>query len=85
MDLFDILIALVVVGGAVALYFVYRKPNKVTHEGQAYRRQKDGSFLDAQGNVVRDPALGATLTGLHAESMSARDARLRKESDWEPD
>ena len=81
MDVFDWLIGLVVAGGAAALWFLYRKPGKVTHEGRTYRRARDGSFRDAAGAPVTDPALVAALQAEHGRLMKARDARIAQASD----
>ena len=81
MDFFDLLIVLVIAGGAAALWFLYRKPNAVTHEGRTYRRARDGSFRDAAGAPVTDPALLAALAAEHDRLMKARDARIAQASD----
>jgi hypothetical protein len=81
MDLFDWLIVLVVAGGAAALWFLYRNPNTVTHEGRTYRRTRDGRFRDAAGAPVTDLALVAALQAEHDRLMKARDARIAQASD----
>ena len=81
MDVIDLLIVLVIAGGALALWFLYRKPGKVTYQGQAYLRRKDGSFRDSSGAAVSDPALTAALSGEYDRLTQAREKRIAQASD----
>lgn len=80
MDLFDFGMLLIVVGGVVAIWLVYRKPKTVTHGGLNYRRRRDGSFTDDAGRPVTDPALASALAAEYANLMKKRDERLRSAS-----
>jgi len=81
MDLFDFGMLLIVVGGGVAIWLVYRKPKTVTtHGGLTYRRRRDGSFSDDAGRAVTDPALSSALAAEYAKVMKERDERLRSAS-----
>ena len=81
MDVFDWLIVLVVAAGVAALWFLYRKPGKVAHEGRTYRPTRDGGFRDAAGAPVTDPVLVAALQAEHDRLMEARQARIAQASD----
>ena len=80
MDLFDFGMLLIVVGGGVAIWLVYRKPKTVTHGGLTYRRRRDGGFSDDAGRPVTDPALTSALAAEYAKVMKERDERLRSAS-----
>jgi hypothetical protein len=80
MDLFDIRMLLIVVGGVVAIWLVYRKPKTVTHGGLTYRHGRDGGSSDDAGRAVTDPALASALAAEYAKVMKQRDERLRSAS-----
>jgi hypothetical protein len=80
MDWFNIGMLLIVVGGVVAIWLVYRKPKTLTHGGLTYRRRRDGSFADEAGRAVTDPALASALAAEYAKTMQDRDERLRSTS-----
>jgi hypothetical protein len=80
MDWFDIGMLLIVGGGVVAIWLVYRKPKTLTHGGLTYRRRRDGSFADEAGRPVSDPALASALAAEYAKTMQERDERLRSAS-----
>ena len=80
MDLFDFGMLLIVVGGGVAIWLVYRKPKTVTHGGLTYRRRRDGGFSDDARRPVTDPALTSALAAEYAKVMKERDERLRSAS-----
>jgi hypothetical protein len=80
MDWFDIGMLLIVVGGVMAIWLVYRKPKTLIHGGLTYRRRRDGSFADEAGRPVTDPALASTLAAEYARVMKERNERLRSAS-----
>lgn len=81
MDPFDVLMGLVVAGAGFALWWAYRKPKKVSHQGRIYARQRDGSFRDERGAAVTDPVLRDALAAEYQALMQARDARLASSAD----
>ena len=76
MDVFELLMIAVVVGAAAALWFLYRKPSKVTYQGRSYRRMRDGGFRDDAGQLVTDASLVAALQSEHERLLQAREARI---------
>src|SRR5919107_1252569 len=80
MDLFDFGMLLIVGGGVVAIWLVYRKPKTVTHGGLTYRRRRDGSFSDDAGRAVTGSALTSALAAEYVKVRRERDERLRSAS-----